>query len=110
MDYKNSEAPLTTVTYDKTKIEEPTQNIYESISIMSKRAIQINEDLKRELVDKLEEFATHNDSLEEIFENKEQIEVSRFYEKLPKSTAIAIEEWLKGKIYHRNPEETDNKE
>ena len=64
MDYKNSEAPLTTVTYDKTKIEEPTKNIYESISIMSKRAIQINEDLKRELVDKLEEFATHNDSLE----------------------------------------------
>lgn len=110
MDYKNSEAPLTTVTYDKTKIEEPTQNIYESISIMSKRAIQINEDLKRELVDKLEEFATHNDSLEEIFENKEQIEVSRFYEKLPKATAIAVEEWLNGKIYHRNPEETDNQE
>ena len=109
-DYKNSEAPLTTVTYDKTKIEEPTQNIYESISIMSKRAIQINEDLKRELVDKLEEFATHNDSLEEIFENKEQIEVSRFYEKLPKATAIAVEEWLNGKIYYRNPEETDNQE
>ena len=110
MDYKNSEAPLTTVTYDKTKIEAPTQNIYESISIMSKRAIQINEDLKRELVDKLEEFATHNDSLEEIFENKEQIEVSRFYEKLPKATAIAIEEWLHGKIYYRNPEETDKQE
>lgn len=110
MDYKNSEAPLTTVTYDKTKIEEPTQNIYESISIMSKRAIQINEDLKRELVDKLEEFATHNDSLEEIFENKEQIEVSRFYEKLPKATAIAVEEWLNGKIYYRNPEETDNQQ
>jgi len=110
MDYKNSEAPLTTVTYDKTKIEEPTQNIYESISIMAKRAVQINEDLKRELVDKLEEFATHNDSLEEIFENKEQIEVSRFYEKLPKATAIAVEEWLNGKIYHRKQEETDNKE
>jgi len=108
MDYKNSEAALTTVTYDKTKIEEPTHNIYESISIMAKRAVQINEDLKRELIDKLEEFATHNDSLEEIFENKEQIEVSRFYEKLPKSTAIAVEEWLKGKIYHRNPETTDD--
>jgi len=108
MDYKNSEAPLTTVTYDKTKIEEPTHNIYESISIMAKRAIQINEDLKKELIDKLEEFATHNDSLEEIFENKEQIEVSRFYEKLPKSTAIAIEEWLEGKIYSRNPETTDD--
>jgi len=108
MDYKNSEAPLTTVTYDKTKIEEPTDNIYESISIMAKRAVQINEDLKKELIDKLEEFATHNDSLEEIFENKEQIEVSRFYEKLPKSTAIAIEEWLEGKIYSRNPETTDD--
>lgn len=107
MDYKNSNAPLSTVTYDKTKIEEPTHNIYESISIMAKRAVQINEDLKRELIDKLEEFATHNDSLEEIFENKEQIEVSRFYEKLPKSTAIAIEEWLKGEIYHRNPEDSD---
>ncbi len=110
MDYKNSEAALTTITYDKTKIEEPTHNIYESISIMAKRAIQINEDLKVELIDKLEEFATHNDSLEEIFENKEQIEVSRFYEKLPKSTAIAIEEWLNGKIYHRNPQTTDDNE
>lgn len=110
MDYKNSEAAQTTVTYDKTKIEKPTQNIYESISIIAKRAVQINEDLKTELIDKLEEFATHNDSLEEIFENKEQIEVSRFYEKLPKSTAIAIEEWLNGKIYHRNPEESDSNE
>ncbi len=105
MDYKNSEAPVTTVTYDRTKIEEPTQNIYESISVMAKRANQINEDLKKELIDKLEEFATHNDSLEEVFENKEQIEVSRFYEKLPKPTAIAVEEWLDGKIYYRNPEE-----
>jgi DNA-directed RNA polymerase subunit K/omega len=110
MDYKNSDAPVTTVTYDKTKIEEPTSNIYEAISIIAKRANQINEDLKKELIDKLEEFATHNDSLEEVFENKEQIEVSRFYEKLPKSTAIAIEEWLNDKIYKRNPEETDKTE
>ena len=108
MDYKNTEAALTTVTYDKSKIEEPTNNIYESIAIMAKRATQINEDLKKELIDKLEEFATHNDSLEEVFENKEQIEVSRFYEKLPKPTALAVQEWLEGKIYHRNPEETDN--
>ena len=104
MDHKNSEAPLTTITYDKTKIENPTGNIYEAISIISKRAIQINESLKKELISKLEEFATHNDSLEEIFENKEQIEVSRFYEKLPKPTAIAIEEWLNEKIYSRRPE------
>lgn len=110
MDYKNTDAALTTVTYDKSKIEEPTNNIYESIAIMAKRATQINEDLKKELIDKLEEFATHNDSLEEVFENKEQIEVSRFYEKLPKPTALAVHEWLEGKIYHRNPEETDNEQ
>ena len=77
---------------------------------MAKRATQINEDLKRELIDKLEEFATHNDSLEEVFENKEQIEVSRFYEKLPKATAIAVQEWLEDKIYFRDPKDTDNNE
>ena len=110
MDYKNTEAALTTVTYDKNKIEEPTDNIYQSIAIMARRATQINEDLKRELIDKLEEFATHNDSLEEVFENKEQIEVSRFYEKLPKSTAIAVQEWLEDKIYYRDPKDDDNNE
>ncbi len=110
MDYKNTDAALTTVTYDKVRIEEPTENIYQSIAIMAKRASQISEDLKRELVDKLEEFATHNDSLEEVFENKEQIEVSRFYEKLPKPTAIAVQEWLEDKIYYRDPKETDSNE
>ncbi|PCH76931.1 MAG: hypothetical protein COB98_04895 [Flavobacteriaceae bacterium] len=104
MDYKNTQAELTTVTYDKVKIESPTQNIYEAISIIAKRATQINGDLKNELVEKLEEFATHNDSLDEVFENKEQIEVSKFYEKLPKPTAIAVQEWLEDRIYHRNPE------
>ena len=69
-----------------------------------KRAVQINTDLKTELVEKLEEFATYNDSLEEVFENKEQIEVSKFYEKLPKPTAIAVDEWLDGKVYHRTPD------
>ncbi|MGY5353276.1 DNA-directed RNA polymerase subunit omega [Wenyingzhuangia sp. IMCC45467] len=103
MDYKKTEAPLSTITYDKSKVEEPTQNIYEAISIISQRATQIGSDLKKELVDKLEEFATYNDSLEEVFENKEQIEVSKFYEKLPKPHAIAVEEWLAGKVYHRKP-------
>ncbi len=107
-DYKNSEAPSTTITFDKTKIEEPTQNIYKAISIMSKRASQVNEDLKRELIDKLEEFATFNDSLEEVFENKEQIEVSRFYERLPKPTAIAVQEWLDDEIYYRSPEDNND--
>lgn len=105
MDFKNSEASISTITYDRTKIEAPTNNIYEAISIIAKRAIQINEDLKKELIDKLDEFATYNDNLEEIFENKEQIEVSKFYEKLPKPTAIAIEEWLNNKIYTRKPNE-----
>jgi len=110
MDYKNSNAANSTITYDKNKIAEPTNNIYEAIAIIAKRATQINGDLRSELVDKLEEFATHNDSLEEIFENKEQIEVSKFYERLPKPTALAVEEWLNGKIYHRNPEDTQSKE
>jgi DNA-directed RNA polymerase subunit K/omega len=106
MDYKNSNAASTTVTYDKNQIEAPTDNIYEAITIIAKRAGQISADLKVELVEKLEEFATYNDSLDEVFENKEQIEVSKFYEKLPKSTAMAVQEWIENRIYHRNPEET----
>jgi DNA-directed RNA polymerase subunit K/omega len=104
MDYKNTEAAVTTITYDKNKIEAPTNNIYEAITIIAKRAEQISGDLKSELIEKLEEFATYTDSLDEVFENKEQIEVSKFYEKLPKPTALAVEEWLEGKIYYRNPE------
>jgi len=104
MDYKDTEAAISTVTYNKDLIEAPTENIYEAISIIAKRANQINSDLKKELVDKLDEFATYNDSLEEVFENKEQIEVSKFYERLPKPTAIAVEEWLNDKVYHRTPD------
>lgn len=104
MDYKNSEAPLSTITYNREAIEKETDNLYEAIVIMASRANQINGELKNELVDKLEEFATHNDSLEEVFENKEQIEVSRFYERLPKPTAIAVEEWLENRTYHRKQE------
>ncbi|QTE22423.1 DNA-directed RNA polymerase subunit omega [Polaribacter cellanae] len=104
MDYKDTKAAPTTITYDKNKLEAPTENIYEAISIIAKRAEQVNNDLKKELVEKLDEFATYNDSLEEVFENKEQIEVSKFYERLPKPTAIAVEEWLNDKIYHRTPD------
>ena len=102
MDLKKTNAPVNTVTYDKNVIEEPTGNVYEAITIIAKRAGQINTEIKNELVDKLEEFATYNDSLEEIFENKEQIEVSKFYEKLPKPHALAVQEWLEGKVYYRN--------
>jgi DNA-directed RNA polymerase subunit K/omega len=104
--YRESKAALTSKTYDRNKMEGNIENIYEALSIIAKRSIQINLDIKKELHEKLDEFATHNDSLEEIFENKEQIEVSRFYERLPKPHAIAIEEWLNKNIYHRNTEET----
>lgn len=106
-DFKNSEAPVNTTTIDKNLIDEPTGNIYEAISIIAKRAAQINGDIKKELLEKLDEFATYNDSLEEIFENKEQIEVSKFYEKLPKPHALAIQEWLDNKIYHRNTKDEE---
>ncbi len=102
MDIKNSEAPINTITYNRDLIDAPTGNIYEAISIIAKRAAQINGDIKKELLEKLDEFATYNDSLEEIFENKEQIEVSKFYERLPKPHALAVEEWLNDKIYYRN--------
>jgi len=105
IDLKKTNAPVNTITYDRNQIDEATENIYESISIISRRAEQINSEIKKELIDKLEEFATYNDSLEEIFENKEQIEVSKFYEKLPKPHALAIQEWLTDKIYFRNTEE-----
>ena len=105
MDLKKTNAPVTSLTYDRNVIDEPTDNIYEAISVISKRAEQINTDIRRELVDKLEEFATYNDSLEEIFENKEQIEVSKFYEKLPKPHALAVQEWLDDKIYYRYTDE-----
>ena len=103
--YRESKAAQTTKTHNRNQIEDPTENVYEAISIIAKRSVQINLDIKKELHEKLEEFATHNDSLEEIFENKEQIEVSKFYERLPKPHAIAVEEWFNDKIYHRNTDE-----
>ncbi|MDC7997844.1 DNA-directed RNA polymerase subunit omega [Gilvibacter sediminis] len=107
MNLKKLDAPINTTTYDKNLVDAPTDNIYEAISIISKRATQINAEIKKELLEKLDEFATYNDSLEEIFENKEQIEVSKFYEKLPKPHALAIQEWLEDKIYHRNTQEDE---
>ena len=103
--YRNTKAANTTKTYNKLEIEDKTENIYEAISIISKRSNQINLDIRKELHEKLDEFATHNDSLEEIFENKEQIEVSKFYESLPKPHALAVEEWFKNKVYHRNTDQ-----
>ncbi|MCM8570650.1 DNA-directed RNA polymerase subunit omega [Gramella jeungdoensis] len=107
MDFKKIDAPVNTTTINRNKVDEPTGNIYEAISIVAKRATQINGEIKKELLEKLDEFATYNDSLDEIFENKEQIEVSKFYERLPKPQALAIQEWLEDKIYWRNTKETE---
>ncbi len=99
MDYKKSKAPVTTITRDCDKIEESTGNIYEAVSIISRRSNQIATEMKQELNRKLEEFANYTDNLEEVFENREQIEISRFFERLPKSTLIALQEWEEGKVH-----------
>ena len=103
MDYKKSTAPTNTVTRDVMDLCDETGNIYESVAIIAKRANQISSDIKNELSKKLQEFASSTDNLDEIFENREQIEISRFYERLPKPTLMATEEFVEGKIYYRNP-------
>jgi len=99
--------PNTTVTRDLREIDEQTGNLYESLVIISKRANQISVDIKEELNSKLAEFATTNDNLEEVFENREQIEISKFYERMPKPSLIAIDEFLNKKIYFRNPDKEE---
>ena len=104
MDYKKSNAVVTTITRDANKFDDVTGNIYESVIVCARRANQISVEMKQELNSKLEEFASFNDNLEEVFENREQIEISRFYEKLPKPTLITLSEFEDGKIYFRNPD------
>ncbi len=103
MDYKKTTASQTTITRDVEKLEFNTGNIYETVTILGKRSNQISSELKDELSSKLEEFASYTDNLEEVFENREQIEISKFYERLPKPTLISTEEYLNGEIYYRNP-------
>jgi len=103
MEYKKSTAEVNTITRDLRILEDRTGNLYEAVAIVSKRANQINKEVKEELSGKLEEFMSHTDNLEEVFENREQIEVSKYYERLPKPHAIAIQEFLDDKIYFRNP-------
>ena len=103
MDFKKTNAPTTTVTRDLVDFVKDTGNIYESVAIMGKRANQIAVEMKEELKSKLEEFSSTTDNLEEMFENREQIEISRYYERLPKPTLIAAQEFEEGKIYFRNP-------
>ena len=103
MDYKKTNAPLNTVTRDMIQMSENTGNVYETVSIIAKRANQISLEMKHDLEKKLQEFASLNDNLEEISENREQIEISRYYEKLPKPTLIASQEYVDGKLHFRNP-------
>ena len=103
MDYKKTNAPLNTTTRDLVKMAEPTGNIYETVCIIAKRSNQIAGEMKHDLEKKLQEFASLNDNLEEISENREQIEISRYHEKLPKPTLIATQEYLEDKIFWRNP-------
>ena len=104
MDYRKSIANSNTETRDVMKMAEPVGNVYEMVMIMSKRANQISSQMKQDLDGKLQEFASYNDNLEEVFENHEQIEISRFYEKLPKPALLAIQEWRENGTYYRNPE------
>ncbi len=108
MDFKNSTAEKTTITRDTSELEASTNNIYEAIVMMAKRSNQLSVELKEELTAKLQEFASSTDNLEEIFENREQIEISRFYEGLPKPVAISIQEMLNDKIYSRMPDEEND--
>ena len=110
MNFKNTNAETSTVTRNMGEIEDVTGNIYESLVVVSKRSNQISVDLKEELIGKLNEFASTTDNLEEIFENREQIEISRFYESLPKTNAIALKEFLDEKIYYRSPSESEEQE
>ena len=103
MDYKKSKAPTNTVTRNIMDLCEGTGNIYESVVIISKRANQISAEIKQDLSKKLQEFASYNDSLDAVFENREQLEISRYYEKLPKATLIATEEFMDGNVYWRDP-------
>ena len=110
INFKSTNAEQSTVTRNMDEIEAVTGNIYESCVVISKRSDQIAIDLKEELIGKLNEFASTTDNLEEIFENREQIEISRFYERLPKTNAIALREFLNDKVYFRNPSDSVEEE
>ena len=107
MKFKKTGAEKTTITRDVTDFMEKTDNIFEAVSIMAKRSKQVNEKMKEELLEKLEEFAISQDQLDEVFENKEQIAVSKFYEGLPKPWAIAMKELLNDELYLRKEDSSE---
>jgi len=103
MDYKKTTAPENIITRDMIKLGETTGNVYETVRIIGKRSNEISVDIKQDLGKKLQEFSSAIDSLEEVFENREQIEISRFFERIPKPTLIATEEYIHNEVYYRNP-------
>jgi len=104
--YKNSTAAKTTITRNANELYDKVDgNLFETIVLISKRASQISKEMKEELNQKLEEFGTSQDNLEEVFENREQIEISRHYERLPKPHSIAIQELIEDKVFYRYPDE-----
>ncbi|MDR0835145.1 MAG: DNA-directed RNA polymerase subunit omega [Tannerella sp.] len=107
MDYRKAKAPLNTVSRNMNDMWKETGNIYETVVIIGKRSNQISVDMKHELDKKLSEFASYSDNLEEVFENREQIEISRYYEKLPKATLLATKEFEDGTLYWKNPTKKD---
>jgi DNA-directed RNA polymerase subunit K/omega len=107
MNFKKTDAELTTVTRNTNDLAAKTGNIYKAVSILSKRSNQIGDTMREELLAKINEFASQADNLEEVFENREQIEISKFYESLPKPVAIALDELMNDKIYMREAEETE---
>ncbi|MBD5218396.1 MAG: RNA polymerase Rpb6 [Bacteroidales bacterium] len=109
MDYKKTKAPTNTVTRDMIAMSKQTGNVYETVCVIGKRANQIAIEMKNDLAKKLQEFAASTDTLEEVTENREQIEISRFYERLPKPTLIAAQEYLENKLYFSNPLKERNK-
>jgi DNA-directed RNA polymerase subunit K/omega len=103
MDYKKVNAPTNTISRDMNTMSENVGNVYETVKIIAKRANQVSAEIKSELDKKLVEFSSMNENIEEVFENREQIEISRYYEKLPKAVLIATQEFIEDKVYYRNP-------
>ena len=109
MDYRKTTAPSNTVTRDMMELSSDTGNVYETVRVIGKRANQISVEIKHDLEKKLQEFASYNDNLEEVFENREQIEISRYFERLPKPTLVAAQEYEDDEIYFRNPAKEKDK-
>lgn len=103
MEHKKVNAPLSTISRDMNVLSENVGNVYETVKIIAKRSNQITAEVKSELDKKLQEFSSLNENIEEVFENREQIEISRYYEKLPKPTLVATQEFIEDKVYYRNP-------